>query len=659
MQVNLTRELQMCGVVGDEGARQEQVEDSKRHILDNVIQDENLREILLELDEKFRANQEEAPNWARLFAGVCGSQAEDQTRPIRPRGLSDLEQYYQGQQVSICKRFDLDTITTVSKRLDVLNSIRLIFRRNNWAWRSERDDLARGRLYICRNNEENGGDEFPRVKFRADGLPNGEEALNTGYVTKRFIGFPGGHWENHTYVAQVYCNLGSDHEKWVAWECCYLFMAGCLRGGWAGSPDLVIPRSSSFCIPDPHEGEYTKDWMQGIAVSSREDCREFMELILDRELQERFFDSEFAKVVELVSNRHRRYLDRLVARQGERDDNAGGNIRDEADNDENRDEDNEGDDDGNNVDDGDQLEMALDEEVGQALEDGRQERGDGDLMFDDHTCMRYFTEMMDNLYFVTTIQFGRRGCGTIKEQILPRPRFNFRRPLIPETREITRNIMKHLEEYICIEQAANCPMLLAPNVGMEITVQKNDGKLLKVPSPLFEQEQGIRMHLDRRKMMEKKQTWARRLGYLNRNVPGQSFKFWDAWGNMSKTDGPVGFKGKLGDQQFNDEGGEFDALLRLMMPTDGHFGVQAPILCIYECTYRATSPYSIFQKEKQMLSKFKILASKLSTNQRRLSALEEICKKLVRVMTRSVSLPCIFDLELVVQTTFALGFVVC
>jgi hypothetical protein len=242
--------------------------------------------------------------------------------------------------------------------------------------------------------------------------------------------------------------------------------------------------------------------------------------------------------------------------------------------------------------------------------------------------------MMTSLYFVTTIQFGRRGCGKIKQHLFPG---------VPEAMaqadDIAQNILSVLREYIVMEEVVNTPTLLAPSLGMEVTVHSGDNnrclghqdEFFKVPSAQFREDQSIRLHLDKRKFGRKKEQWRQRLAILERNVRAWKFKNWDAWGNMSKTDGPMGFKGKLGDQEVRDEGGEIDPLLELMLPVASDFGVQAPILCVYECTYRATSPYSIFQQEKRTVRPFKDMASRLSTKIRRQKALTEVCDALVRM----------------------------
>ena len=620
--------VQMCGVLADDSTRLEHVTQIKEMLLGTIIQDENLRQLLRGMDQQFREEGREAPNWCRLFAGECGTAAEGQARPIRLKDLDDLEGHARGGQVSFRKRYDLDTVTLVSRSLDVLKSIRLVFKRDFLgAFRAEKDDLSRGRLYV-RGVERDG--EFPRVRFRTEGLPRDQVILKTGYATKRFIGYPRGHMENKTFVAQMYCNLTHDHQKWAAWECCYAFMAACLRGGWSASSHVLVPRSSSFCIPNPHRGNGAKTWMAGIAVSSQDDCREFMDLVLDPVLQREFFEEEFAKVVEGVLNQRRRALDRMRRQQETLDDDnqadEGAQLEEEA---------APGDDDGEVVD------LA---EAGEAIVEGRSEGervGDGeDLLFDVDTCLEHFMGMMQNLYFVTTIQLGREGCGTTTDQIFP----DWPCPGPPGNATLERigsKIMGLIQQYICLDRAAACPTLLAPNVGMEVTMQQEaeghttqggrSNRQFKVESPLFQKKQGVRLHLDRRKFKDLPQEWVRRVGHLGAQEAGHTFKWYDAWGNMSKTDGPVSFKGKLSDERLDDEGGDFDALLELLLPMEGRFGVQAPLLCIYECTYRATSPYSIFQKEKQVVESYLTLSSRNPTRVQRRKALERVCNVMVRV----------------------------
>lgn len=627
--------LQVCGVLADDVARQQQLRQIKQQILDDLIQDNNLRQLLQEVDGHFAQNGREAPNWCRLFAGGCGTNVDEEARPIRLRDLNHLQGHPGSERARFCKRYDLDTVTLVSRSLDVLKSIRLVFKRDYLgAFQAEKDDLSRGRLYI-RGVERDG--EFPRIRFKAEGLQGDQVALKTGYATKRFIGYPGGSMDNKTFVGQMHCNLGNDHNKWAAWECCYTFMAACLRGGWSASSDVCVPRSSSFCIPNPYRGNGLKTWMAGIAVSSQEDCREFMELVLDEQLQREFFEAEYANVVEGVLSQRRRYLDR-VRRQ-----------REEVDGDDDEEHERRGDDeeerqqvvepDGDDDHGRDHEHVAL-EEIGQAIEEGRDEgEGEGrDLLFDADTCLDLFMGMMQNLYFVTTIQLGRHGCGTTTEQAFPA----WRLPAAPGAdvfERIGKNIMDIVEKYICLERAATCPTLLAPNVGMEVTMEvipvadghgRQGGRTarrFKVASPSFDKEQGIRLHLDRRKFRNKPQEWLARGGHRG----GHTFKWSDAWGNMSKRDGPVSFKGKLGDEILIDEGGDLDALLELLWPTEGRFGVQAPLLCIYECTYRATSPYSIFQKEKKLLESYLKLSSREPTTMKRRRALQHVCNVMVRL----------------------------
>lgn len=617
---------QACGVLGNPAARQEQIDHIKNFILNEVIEDENLRQVLQGMDQEFRDDGREAPNWTRLFSGISGAQAEDVRRPIRLRDLTELERLRGGEHATVCKRFDLDTLSVVSKSLEVLKSIRLILRRTHASYRSEKEDLARGRLYIPRVHGDGGQGAFPTVKFKVEGLPPEEEALKTGYATKRFVGYPGGHMENKTFVIQLYCNLGGDVEKWAAWECCYMFLAACLCGDVCGVLGSAAPRSSSFSIPDPYVGG-GRDWIQGIAVSSTEDCREYTRLFTNQEMQARFFASNFAKAVELVLNRHQRYVARLRPRQAREEDEEDEDNRMDENDEENMED----------SDDNDEMELAraLEDEVGQALEgDGELPGDDGGIIFDRQRCWGYFEGMMASLYFVTTIQFGRRGCGKIRQHLFPgRPE------AMAQADDIAQNIVSVLREYIVMEEVVNTPTLLAPSIGMEVTVHSGDNncclghqdEFFKVPSAQFHEDQSIRLHLDKRKFGRKKEQWRQRLAILERNVRAWKFKNWDAWGNMSKTDGPMGFKGKLGDQEVRDEGGEIDPLLELMLPVASDFGVQAPILCVYECTYRATSPYSIFQNEKRTLRPFKDMASRLSTKIRRQKGLNEVCDALVRM----------------------------
>lgn len=621
---------QACGVIADEGARQQHVEQTKEQIIHDIVEQDNLRLLLQGMDQKFRDSGREPPNWCRLFAGGCGTWDEVESCPIRLRDLHDLVPYTRDRQVGICKRFDLDTVTLISTRLDVLKSIRLVFKRDYLgAFRAEKDDLKRGRMYIP-GLERQG--QLPKVLFKVKGLPHDQIALRTGYATKRFIGYPRGHLENKTFVGQMYCNLGSDHEKWAAWECCYSFMAACLRGGWGASPDIVAPRSSSLCIPNPYKGEKMRTWMAGIAVSSREDCTDFMDLILKREVQIEYFHAEFEKAVEIVLNGRQRYLQRVQQRQNNGDDDPEENEDGGEEMDEDHAENEDGS--GGDYDDGDVVDVAYD--AGQAIEEGRE--GDGDLLFDAGVCLGHFVGMMQNLYFVTTIQLGRHGCGTISEAFhseLP----GQRPPGHAEYREIGYNIMNLIEQYVCLERSAECPTLLAPNVGMEVTVQTlgpeglhagPSKRQFKVRSPLFEKDQGVRLHLDRRKFRDKPQEWGRRLGLLPGVGAAHEFRWYDSWGNMSKTDGPVSFKAKLSDRSILDEERELDALLELLLPIQGQFGVQAPILCIYECTYRATSPYSIFKNEKQLLESYVTLSSRASTRGKHRKALEHVCNAMVR-----------------------------
>ena len=614
------------------------MEETKQRILDEIVQEDALRLLLDSMDQEFRDSGTEPPNWCRLFAGACGTWTEEVSRPIRLRDLEDMADHAGTRQVVFCKRFDLDTVNLVSRRLDVLKSIRLVLKRDYLgAFQAERDDLSRGRLYIP-GVERHG--QFPRVLFRVKSLPREQVILKTGYATKRFIGYPRGDVSNKTFMGQMYCNLGSDHEKWAAWECCYSFMAACLRGGWGASPNIAAPRSSSLCIPNPYKGEKARTWMAGIAVSSQEDCQELMELVLNPQLQRDYFDAEFGMATGVVTSYHQRYLARVQARQNNEDDGGdgvGGN--------ENR---------GEAMDaDGDEQEARdfedLVEEVGQVIEEGR--RGPGELHFDFHVCLEHFAGMMQNLYFVTTIQLGRQGCGTITRQVFPHIPFL---PQAPRNQYdlIGAKIRDIVEQYVCLDMAGACPTLLAPHVGMEVTIQEIELVLgqpkrpFKVASPLFENEQGIRLHLDRRKFREKPQEWTRRLGRLDPlGGLNSELKFYDAWGNMSKTDGPMSFKGKLPDVALVADGGDFDAMLDLLLPREGRFGVQAPILCIYECTYRATSPYTIFKKEKQLLEPYMTLASRASTRSEQRKSLEYVSSTMVRECLPELYLAAIIFLE--------------
>ena len=265
----------------------------------------------------------------------------------------------------------------------------------------------------------------------------------------------------------------------------------------------------------------------------------------------------------------------------------------------------------------------------------RNNRAGEQLVFNRDAIRELFTNMMDNLWFIGTIQIARTGIGEIRVP-LGEQHQDREDALEPLRREAVSTISK----YINMSKVADSTVAIFPNIGMELTLTQEhadesgepSSTLYRKLSDLHPLPQHIRLHLDRRAINEEKQA------FLRRNLGRPQWEIDSAWGNMSNFEGPCGIRARVAPGP-NEDFESPHGMMQLLATIDTDvFSEQSPLLIGYETTIRGLPGGSIMrQGQAELLKDFEHLCDPNRDAQSKINVLKNICDLMVRYRARKMT----------------------
>ena len=120
-------------------------------------------------------------------------------------------------------------------------------------------------------------ERIPQVHTRPGSVPMAYRRRKSAYTAKRFLGQIEGRPTSPLFLAQIYCDLEMDINRWAAWELYLIFIEACLNP--PGPFHVPNPRSSSARHVQRRRKRKMDDY-SSVGASSKEynaACMEYLE----------------------------------------------------------------------------------------------------------------------------------------------------------------------------------------------------------------------------------------------------------------------------------------------------------------------------------------------------------------------------------------------